>query len=249
MIFRLLIFCVFVSFYSHSQTIESSFKYTVEKDSIFLDEYDNAIDKRLFDFKLKSTLFYSLTMSNDTLVLNKLRFSHLFGELETPKKQQLFKFLSQRNNVDTTKVMIIHYQDTLKKINEFPEKSALIYSKDSSSHRHVISHKAFLKQHKKCQNKLNTKKTRVYHFYGHNNGHPESIKKLTWTKDHLHLINTLFRDAYKRYSAIIIHPDGSFYCWNYRDGNLDVYEDIRKGKRWDKHKKEFIKKLEALNSM
>lgn len=222
---------------------------TKHKKEIYFDEVDATINKRQHDIKLKSDLFSSVKFETDTLILHKLRFSHLFGTLDTIKKQQLFKLLSARNSIDTTKIIVIHYQDTLRRIDEFAEEDGIIQNKNGRGHRHVISHNTFINQHKKCLRNLYKKGVNnVYHFYKHNNGHPEVYESYTWERDHLTLIDRLFRDSFRRFGTIVIYPNGNFFCRNYSDDNLHILKDVTKGKKWDKHLKRFKKKLELLSS-
>ncbi len=225
---------------------------TQAKDTIYLDENDKIIDKRLFNFKFDSSIYYGLRFENDSIVVDKLRFSHLFGKLEETRKKQLFKLFASRNHVDTTKIILIHYQDTLKRIVDFPKENTIVFNKDSTSHKHLYSHKSFLQQHKNCLKDFKrNKNTNVYHFFGINTGHPLNYDNCTWEKDNFSLINNMFRDKYKRFSSIIIHPNGNFYCYNFNDEgkNLKVYQDIIKNKKWDEHIDEFSKRLQTLNSL
>lgn len=244
--FVLFLICYIAS--SQNKQPQVVFKY--QKDTLYINETNEDINKRVYNLKVKSNLFAGLRFENDTLVLYKLRFSHLFGTLENSKKNQLFKLISSKNKVDTTKIIIIHYQDTLKRISQFAKKTGIVFNKDSTSHRHVISHKTFINQHKKCVRTLGKRnKSQVYHYYNFNNGHPETYKKVDWYKDNLSLIDKIFRDSYRRFNTIIIHPNGDFFCRNYNDENSNIFKDITKGKRWKKHKKEFEESLDTLNSM
>ncbi len=222
-----------------------------KKDTIYSDENDQIIDKRVFNFKYKSNLFYGIRFENDTIVLNRLRFTFLFGEIEDSKKNQIFKLIAKRNKVDTTQLIVIHYTDTLKSMDEFPKNNSIVYNKDSTTHKHVYSHKNFILSHKKCiKNFKKNKKANVYHFYNINNGHPEKFKEYTWQKDHYRLITNMFSDSYKRFNTIIINPDGDFFCFNFReDNNISIYNDIVKNKKWEKHKASFKKRLKSLNSL
>lgn len=224
---------------------------TVKKDTIYSDENNQIIDKRVFNFKSNSSLYYGIRFEYDTIVLKRLRFSYLFGKLEESNKNQLFKLLAKRNAVDTTKLIVIHYSDTLKSLKEFPEKPKIVLNSDSTSHRHVASYKQFIRTHKTCVNGFkHNKKANIYHFYGFNNGHPEKYKKYTWQKDHFKLIAKMFTDNYKRFHTVIMHPNGNFFGFNYRKKNNNIiYNDIVKDKNWDKHLAHFKQKLESLNSL
>lgn len=219
------------------------------RDTVFLDETDKVTTKSTYIAKLETPLFVSVWFENDTLILYKLRFSHLFGKLKDENKNQLFKLLSSRNKVDTTKIMIIHYQDSLKKESLFPKHSGVTYNKDSSKHRHVISYDKFISQHKECIRKLRKRnKNNVYHFYKHNLGHPEKYGKISWYKDHYELIDRLFRDSHRRFKTIVIRQDGNYFCRNYIGQNIDIFDDIIKDKNWEKHNEQFMTTLKKVNT-
>lgn len=87
---------------------------------------------------MNSPLYYVLIYKNEKnkIVTLKARPSYFFGTIEKVKKQQLFKLLAQRNNVDTTKTIVIHYQDTLKRIDEFPKTNKIVPTKNG--HKHLV---------------------------------------------------------------------------------------------------------------
>ncbi|WP_179352537.1 hypothetical protein [Winogradskyella vidalii] len=148
----------FFCFFATSQVKYPKYYLEYAKDTIYSDvEYFN-ISKKAHNTKLKSKLFSSVKYENDTLVLYRLRQSYLFGELDELKKNQLFLLFSNRNKIDTTKIMVIHYQDTLKKISEFPKESGIVYNEDRTSHTHATSHEDYVKHQIACTKKLSKKK-------------------------------------------------------------------------------------------
>ncbi len=248
--FKILLITLGFSFVCFAQVGSSKYYLNYAKDTIYSDVQYYNISKKRHDTKLDSKLFSSLKFENDTLVLYRLRYSHLFGTLDKVKRHQLFLIFSERNKIDTTKIMVIHYQDTLKQISEFPDKSELVYNKDSTSHRHVINHSRYIKNLRNCIKNLRKRnRSEVYHFFKHNNGHPLKYKRFQWHKDYYGLIDKLFRDYRSRFHTIVINPNGDFFCMNYRDGNDKILKDLTKGKRWEKHKNAFEKKLAYLNSI
>lgn len=227
-------------------------QYRYSKDTIYEDENGNSIDKRLFNYKFDSSIYHGYKFEEDKNVLLKLRLSYLFGELESTKKVQLFKLLASRNNIDTTKIMVIHYEDTLKRIVDFPKEDSMVFNKDRTQHTHIHTHKSFIFHIKQCiRNFKRNKKSNVYHFFGVNKGHPLIYEKCELYEDNFGLINNMFRDQYKRFKTIIVHPSGKFYCINYSDGrkSIDIYKDIIKDKKWDEHMSEFSKSIKSLNSL
>ncbi|TXD84829.1 hypothetical protein ESY86_03805 [Subsaximicrobium wynnwilliamsii] len=250
-----LIFLLIILFFSKqivfAQVEEHQVSYTTaSKDTLRVDRSNQPIAKKAYDYKLDSSLFSVLRFENDSLVLYKLRLSYMFGNLVPETKTQLYQLLHSKNQVDTSRVMVIHYQDTLRAISYFPEKSKTVYAKDSMSHRHIANHQAFINQHKNCLKKNKRgRRNNVYHFFGYNEGHPAAFDKILWKKDHLGLVDQIYRDSYDRFNTIILHPDGTFVGYNYNDDTGKIYQDLIKGKRWELYKADFEKRVKALDAM
>lgn len=251
---RLIFLCIVLFFskqFVFAQVGQHQKSYTsASKDTLRVDRNNQSIAKKIYDYKLDSSLFSALRFENDSLILYKLRLSYMFGELMPEKKTQLYQLLYSKNQVDTSKIMVIHYQDTLRAISYFPEKSKIVYAEDSLSHRHVANHKTFIKQHERCVKKNGKgRRNNVYHFFGYNEGHPTEFDKIKWQKDYLSLVERIYRDSYGRFNTIILHPDGTFVGYNYNDDTGKIYQDLIKGKRWTKHKANFEKRVKALDLM
>lgn len=237
-------------------------------DTIYADENDHYISKDEFHRKVNSSIYYGVRFNTDTLVLQKIRFRYYLGSLPTTVKTQLFKLINKRHQIDTTKTLIIHYIDTLKSVDEFPKRSGVVYRDslnniveipntatfiDFSSiggikkHEHIWNYKKFINQHKKCvkeHQKFNDE-ANVLHFYNYNNGHPDIVKNLKWYRDYGSVIKKIFTDSYKNFQQIIIYPNGDFYIQAMNTNIL--YDDLVKKTNWDKHKDDFLKKMELLN--
>lgn len=99
-----------------------SLSFSQTKDTIYFDEELGNINKLTFTQKLGSSIYYAVTYNTNSTVYHELRFTHLFSKLSPIHKQQLFSILYQRNKIDTTKSILIHYQEVLKSINDFPKK-------------------------------------------------------------------------------------------------------------------------------
>lgn len=215
---------------------------------VYLDETNKIIDERTFELKALSSVYYSMDFIFENRKYHKLRFEYFLGKIPDTKKSQLFKLLYQRHKIDTTKLLLIHYTDTLKSIDQFPKKNMIVYNADSTSHEHLISHKQFVKNHKKCiKDHKRYKNLNVLHMYEHNNGHPDKFDEVVWYKDDLGIIKKLFNDGVFKYYYILIKPDGSFYLEN-TYYNRGLYKDLLKNKKWDKHLTEFQNKLESIQN-
>ncbi|MBW1295721.1 hypothetical protein [Aquimarina litoralis] len=149
------------------------------KDTLYLDENNDFISKLKFDQKINSIIYYGLTFDLEDAVYKKIRFAYFFGKIDPIKKQQLFKYLSARNGVDTTKIMAIHYSDTLRAKYQFPKKDSIVYINNKKNHKHIPPYRTFIKRHKACtKNFKNKKNANVYHYYTVNLGHPKTYKKI-----------------------------------------------------------------------
>jgi hypothetical protein len=213
---------------------------------LYLDEGKIEIDKRTYNKKLRSDLYYGQRYTNDSIVYNVLYLSYYIDKIKKPQKEQLFKLLAQRNHVDTTRSMLIHYENTLKAIEDFPKNDTIIYYK-YGLHSHLISHKTFIDGHKKC-NSTKRKNSNVYHFFAVNNGHPLSFDGQIWYEDNLLLLKNTFGNGRESRSnwALIIHPSGEFAV---RNAELDykIWNKLADHLDWEKQLRKFDKKFNRLN--
>jgi hypothetical protein len=216
-----------------------SFNISAQKDTLCLDENDNLISKEFFYKKINSKIYHGLRFETDTLVLLKSRFNFYVGELKPIVKNQLFKLLRSRHQIDTSKTLVIHYLDTLRAKSEYAKKNAVIYYdslnrvikpiiKSTSiidgvkfdfsnfhktvKHEHIQNYKSFIKLNRRCVRQYKNYKNEVlvFHFYNFNNGHPNEVKELTWYKDYSSLLKKLFFHEYTKTDFLIIKPSGEF---------------------------------------
>lgn len=245
-------------------------KVFAQRDTIYADENGSKISKSFFYEKMNAPLYTGFRYETDTLVLEKIKFSHYFGKLSPVKKNQLFQLLSLRNKIDTTKTLLIHYQDTLKAIHEFPKKNSIIY-KDSignivttapsskridlnefrniKTHIHQGNYSSFISATKRCLRyyKKYRETVGVLHFYDVNNGHPEQVKNIKWYKDYGSIIKRLFLKKNQNMRSLIIKPSGEFFI-DY-GSNYDISPlDILKPDRWDAIKEKFYQDYKTLNN-
>lgn len=216
-----------------------------QSDTLYVDEDNQYISKSIFAKKAKSGLYNGQRFSNDTIVLETLRLIYYFGELEPRVKSQLFKLQHSRNHIDTTKTIMIHYNDTLRKPSYYAENNKEKYMY-SFAHEHYNTHKGFIEAHKKCKkrNRKFRKTLQVLHFYNTNSGHPDQYKGYVWYKDHGFLIKKLFFNGYFHSLTMIIRPSGEFFIGYF---NYFLSSDLIEKHEWEKYKSEFENKLEILN--
>jgi len=213
----------------------------------YLDENYETITEATFNKKNSSTLYYSKGFVTDSVIYYRLSFKYYLGVLDKKYKEQLFAILKQRNNIDTTKTIIIHYKDTLQPVSYFPKKDSIVYYADGQ-HKHINSYKTFKKIIRNCARANDRRKSAVYHFYNFNNDHPLENTDVLWRKDNLQLLRKLF---YDRNSTnfnwyVLLQPNGN-YMVNYYGYNSKIFNDVRKGKNWERHYNDFQRRYKSLN--
>lgn len=231
---------------SNTQYAEASIKV----DSIYLDEDGQHISKDIFNRKLNSNFYYGNVYEADNLVIGKLQWSHYFGTLSEELRHQFFKFLTDKYSIDTTKVMAIHYLDTLQPASSYPSKDQII-TLENGKHIHKISFKTYKKSYKECEKRFKKNKhANVYHFYSINNGHPDVIDKTTFLQDFQHKIKLLFNKNDKQATVILLHPNGHYLIHYRTDGiySSNVLTQLEKNERWQSYLTDFQNKTSVLNS-
>jgi len=100
--------------------------YSQEKKRIYVDENYKVISFEKFNFKFRTELFEITNAETSTSLYKKLRYKIFFGSLNQLKKSQLNKFYYKKFGIDSTKIWIIHYKDSLPNIKFMPKKSGVI---------------------------------------------------------------------------------------------------------------------------
>lgn len=213
-------------------------------DTIYFDENKEPISRSYFYKKCKSRPYQCLRYTTDSIVVEKLKLLYLFGELEPVAKTQLFKLFHNRNRIDTNKVQIIHYNDTLRKASEY-DKGGNVEYKYVFGHEHLNTYRGFIRAHSQCikNYKRYCERAQVLHFYKINNGHPTSYKDHVWYEDNGGLISKLFLGKFNKTQRMIIRPNGEFFV-GYEQYFL--IEDLIEKKKWDKAKSEFETEIQEL---
>ena len=178
-----------------------------EKKSIYLDENYETISFNAFSKKLESKLFIVTNVENDTAVIQKLRFINYFGDLGSKKKSQLNKLFHKRFQVDSTKVWLIYYQDTLRNVKK-SKRTSLKPPKHKNKFIIVDEFRNVapleLEKYKKLKN------ISLLFFYEGIKGNPLIKQHIRWYKDYNSILKRTFTDGMKMYKYIIVHPNGNF---------------------------------------
>lgn len=242
----------------------STVSFSQSKDTIYLDENYNDIQKQQFDLRLRSSLFNIASINTDTTFFKKLRFKTYFGKLSYKKKHQLNELFHLRFGVDTTKVWIIHNGYYLSKnIAEnkvdgtfFLDSTCIhdgqsgLISKDffiMKRHRIMIrnsnSRKSKPESYHSKRRYIKLKKAELLHFYTSNKS-GEEISDNIWFKDPNQLLQRTFSDGLRKYYTIVLFPNGNF-CLNPHPISLKT---ISKKRGFKIEQKKWITKIERMSN-
>jgi len=222
--------------------------YSQELKRFYVDETYKEITFQKFNKKLESRLFYTVVVINDTAVVKKLRFKEFFGHLDI-KKKQLNKLFNKRFGIDSTRVWLIHYIDSLPDVTKLAKKSGVVYLGPSKKrHKHVMSYLDYRKiipRETRKYRKL--KEVSLMHFYNFNKGYlQEDIELEKWYRDPNLILKNIFTDGMKMYKIIVIHPNGKFYVRIVRK-LFSEEKKFLKYKSFNRQEKKWRKKLEKYN--
>lgn len=198
-------------------------------------------------------------------MLKKLRYVEFYGKLESTTKNQLFKLLNKRFNIDTSIVWLIHYIDSIPNIDNMPKESGIEFIDSSNKptgifltdkeyksnykkypyrkHKHIFSTNDYLKNISSEKKKVK-KNVEFIHFYNYNAGFPEKkLTDLSYFKDPNSLISNLFNDRMKLFKVILIHPNGEFYVSKYKQGHFTKGNKLAKKSFYNRQKKKWLKRI------
>jgi hypothetical protein len=202
--------------------------------------------KRLFD----TDLFKVIDIKSDSLHFKKLVFNKRFGSLSKIEKSQLNKRLFVRYGIDSTKIWVIHYIDSLPLKASMPKKSHIVYLDDQKMrHRHEISYKDFVKRAKSHFKEFkNNEDVKFIHFWraGGQDYPQELFKSLNWYHDPSNFIKQLFSFGIINFETQIIYPNGDYVCFFDIKNKVDLKRLIKRQKfvkERQKHQKEIAKRL------
>jgi len=242
--------------------------YSQDKKIILLDEKYKEIGFDEFNKKAQTDFFYVAIISTDTAVFKKLRFKEIYGKLNSRDKYQLDSLLQKKRNIDTTKVWVIHYKDSLPDVKKMRKKSGIIIidstGKEKSKilswdqykrnkigkkgygrlRKYVTSYKDFKKGFNREKKYLrNQKKIELLHFYNINKGYPLDDDEFNWMKDTNQILRKIFTIGVQMYKTIVLHPDGNFYVITHND-SLDKQKKAISLHSFKKSKKIWLKEYD-----
>ncbi|WP_396601696.1 hypothetical protein [Algibacter sp. R77976] len=239
-----------------------------QSDTLYFNLDGVKINKERFKNKIEKDFYEATMYTTDTLVEMKLKLLYCFGKLSGDVKTQLFKLLSSRHEVDTTKILSCFYKDTLKSKSEFPLKNEIYLISNvgdtlkKRSFSNIRSMYYTSKQWKKQNGEIKTLRNyKAYHrlnrgyirwnhndykksvellmFYGVNNGGSDKIQGLKWHKDYGNVIKKLFNYKDENFSYVLIKPNGEFFI---KYGFIATpFSDLFNNTDWEFHRNKFLK--------
>jgi hypothetical protein len=241
------------------------FSYAQSKQILYVDENFNKIDFNRFQKKLDSKLFDIAIVENDTATFKKLRYAEFYGQLNSKTKKQLSLLLNKRLYIDTTKVIQVHFIDSLPNVEKLPKQSGIEFldtqnnptgifltSKEFrtkqntypyTKHKHILSKRDYINSIEK-EYKSVRKNVELVHLFNENKGIPlDKLSTYNYHEDPNSLISKLFSDKMKMFKSILIHPNGEFYVSRYSHGSFLKERKLTKKSIYDKQKKKWLKKL------
>lgn len=124
---------------------------------VYVDENFQNIPENVYVNKQESNTFLEAEIVSDTAIYKKLFYKEFFGILDKGKKSQLNKLLFQKYGIDSTKVWVIHYTDSLPDVTTLSKRSKIIYEPVDST-KASIEAAAYLNSKKRfVANKFSTK--------------------------------------------------------------------------------------------
>lgn len=208
---------------------------------VYVDENFKPISEVEFQLKLKADYFSEAKIPGDSVVYKKLFFNQYFGTLDQTKKSEIQKLFYSRLNLDTTKIWVIHYGDTLPDIttlskrtyieylpkyqteesfeavrklnrNSFTDTKSIEAALQLVTHKH---HRSFKSSQRNIRRELRAyrkhKNALLLHFFNVNQGYPTNHRGVVWLKDHYKVIRKTFNDGAYNYKFIILYPNGDFF--------------------------------------
>jgi len=115
----------------------------------YSDEEYKQINYTEFSKKVDSKLYLMAIFENDTAIFKKLRFKEYFGHLSAQKKTQLNKLFYKRFQIDSSKIWLIHYIDSIPNIKKIPKEVIhhFIDSINKKENREIVLDKESIKNH------------------------------------------------------------------------------------------------------
>ncbi len=184
------------------------------KQLIHVDENYKEISSSEFERRLKSKLFYYTKYTSDTIDYKKLKFREFFGNIGFEKKKQLNDLFKKKYRIDSSKVWVIHYYDSLPDTKKMP-KNTLIeikYASSTPTVRNKMSLEVFKKGLRKMKERYwRNKKAKLYNFYNYKNEYPIAKSKVKWYKDENLVLKKMFGQGVDMYATIILLKNGNYY--------------------------------------
>ncbi|MBU2526035.1 MAG: hypothetical protein KKC03_05490 [Bacteroidetes bacterium] len=111
----------------------------------FIDWDLKEIKENTFKSKLKTGKYESIKFQSDSIgYYFKLRPKEIFGLLDTTTNNQLHQILSKSYQVDKSKILFIHYIDTLPMVYKMPKRDTILLGEKVDANGNVYPSRTHL---------------------------------------------------------------------------------------------------------
>ena len=216
----------------------------------FIDYNLNQVTAKEFKRLIDTDLFKELNIETDSIRFKKLVFGKRFGSLSKVAKSQLNKRLFFRYGIDSTKIWVIHYVDSLPPKVSSPKKSHIVYLDDQkTTHKHLISYRDFVKGSQTHSKEFkNNKDVTFIHFLraGAQDYPQELFESINWYYDPSDFIKRIFSFGVINFKTQVIYPNGDYVSFFYVKNKAELKRLVQIKKfirERQKHQKKITKRL------
>jgi hypothetical protein len=185
----------------------------IQKENLFFDENDNAIDGVDYYKKCNSFLFNCQQYETKSEVYNTIIEIYKFGKLSEAGNKQIRILLSRSTNEElNNKTIIISYRDLIYSFEAQKTLKVNSINDKKLKEKFISSRKAIDKRQKKCIKNLKNKNTIALYMYRANDGSYYTPENFIWHKIPEVVKKIFFQE--KSPSMLILKDDGSYFRYS-----------------------------------
>lgn len=216
----------------------------------YIDYNTNEITAKEFKRLFNTNLFKKVDIKSDSLHFKTLVFNKRFGTLSKVAKSQLNKHLFFRNGIDSTKIWVVHYVDSLPPLVSRPKVSHIVYLDDKKMrHKHLVSYNDFVKRSKTHFKEFKNKEdvTFIHFLRAGGQDYPQELfKSINWFYDPSGFVKRIFSYGAIHFQTQVIYPNGDYVNFFGVKNIVDLKKLIKRKKFVEKrlkHQKIITKRL------
>jgi hypothetical protein len=197
------------------------------------------INESTFKSKLKTGKYTSIKIQSDSIgTFFKLRPKEIFGQLDSTINDQLHKILSSNYKVDRSKILFIHYIDTLPMVSNLPKNDTILIGEKVDANGNVYpsqthlssfeTEKKFLKKEIKFFQRFDD--VTFVHLVNVENDYPKKIDSHEMMSDPNLVFRKVLSDGFQPYVNILLYPDGYYLMTTYKMTNEQIKQRLNRKK-------------------